>query len=452
MVTSNWSESGAVTGAWIVSDVGSSNGDNHYTSQLNTTSEGEARWYNYNSVIAIGEDPYNPTGEGSTEGIKYNGKIKKNVSGITSSSACNIQASLYNEQGQDTCFNISVLRLNVTANNKATLRDAYHDAIGMHAALGINGVSSPYFDINKTEWVNFIKLTEAAGRLLANLDTMATITVAGKSYTAESLASALFTSINNVENARYKSTATVSFAAIEVNAAGEYVVTNVYDAESYDIVTVESKAYSYGNNVAFIAPDFKGYSVIGYAKGLKASIGQVLGNDYSSLVTNRGASVVENNVTENYLSYTFFYEPAKVSSIVDTNDGKFNYLKAKVSDIPAELGGITYPTYSEHADINTDFNYIIDGNDLTVWSTEKTTAVQEQFMPFYAQLAASTEYVFTYDVTGTDPENVQFSFYNASFTGGNGYEASSYVVGESGQLITTSTLDFFCCVSVVILE
>ena len=441
MGTSNWSESGAVTGAWIVSDVKSSNGDSHYTSQLNTTSEGEARWYNYNSIIASGEDPYNPTGEGGTEGIKYNGKINKNISGMTSTNACNVQASIYNEQGQDTGFNISILRLNVTANNKDTLRDAFNAANAKIAYLGLNNGTSPYYKTDDAKWNKFLELHKAAGRFLANLDTMTSINAVGVSYSAEGLASALNAALADLESIRYNSQATVCVASFEKNADGNYVIQSVYDSSISDIATVYTKAYDFGDDVTFVAPEYQGYEFVGYATGKKAEIGKSVGGDYSSYIENANASVTEHRTTKEYISYTFFYVPGEVSSIVNTKDGKFNYLKAKTSNMPTELGSISYPSYTEHADSDTDFNYVIEGNDITVWSTQDTTAVQLQFLPFYAELDASTDYVLTYDVAGTEPENVQLSIYNSSFTGGNGNEATTYVVNESGDIISTNSVD-----------
>ncbi|MEE1065750.1 MAG: bacterial Ig-like domain-containing protein, partial [Acutalibacteraceae bacterium] len=441
MGTSNWSESGAVTGAWIVSDVKNSNGNSHYTSQLNTTSEGEARWYNYNSIIASGEDPYNPTGEGGTEGIKYNGKIKKNISGMTSTNACNVQASIYNEQGQDTGFNISILRLNVMASNKATLRDSYNNAVGNIAYYGINGTNSPYYKTDSDKWTKFFKLYKAAGQLLVNLDSINTVTVDGTSYDSEGLANSLNAAMADLETIRYSSQATVSVASLEKNADGMYVIKSIYDSEISDIATVYTKYYNFGDNVTFKAPEYAGYSFVGYSSGNKANVGQVVGADYNSLIEGADSTIVETKTTKSYLAYTFFYVPGEVSSIVNTKDGIFNYLKAKVNDMPSELGSITYPSYREHADSDTDFNYEIEGNDVTVWSTEKTTAVQLQFLPFYADLNPSTEYKLTFDVTGTDPENINFYLYNSAFTGGNGVESSTYEITVSGDTFTTGYTD-----------
>ena len=441
MSTSSWSESGAITGAWIVSDVKNSYGNDHYTSQLNTTSEGEARWYNYNSIIASGEDPYNPTGEGATEGIKYNGKIKKSISGLSSSADCNIQASLYNEQGNDTGFNISILRLRVNGNNKATLRDAFNRANEVTAGLGRNGSTSPYYDTTSAAWTKYINLTKAAGQFLANLDTMTSISVSGTSYSAESLGNALNSAIDALENIRYSSQATVSVASFEKNADGDYIIKSVFDSSENDIATSYFAEYKYGSDITFNAPEYEGYSFVGYATGKKADIGAVVENSYSSMIEGEESSIAKTRVAENYLSYTFFYVPAEVTSIVDTNDGVFNYLRAKISDMPAELGSITYPSYREHADSDTDFNYDIEGNDITVWSTENTTAVQMQYLPFYAVLESSTEYKLTYDVTGTDPENIEFTFYNSKFNGGNGVDSSTYLITESGQTFTTNTID-----------
>ena len=442
MVTSNWSESGAVTGAWLVADMyGKSNGNDHYTSELNTTSEGEARWYNYNSVIASGDDPYSTTGEGGTEGIKYNGKITTNISGITSSADCNVQASLYNSQNKDTIFDISILRLNVTANNKATLRDAFNDAIAISAGIGLNDGTSPYYNTSSSVWTNFLNLTKAAGQLLANLDTMNTISVSGTTYNVESLAGALQSAITNLESIRYSSQATVCVASLEMNNEGNYVIKSIYDASTADIASAYFKQYKFGSNVFFEAPDFEGYSFVGYTTGKKAAIDQIVGTSYDSMIEGSDSTIVKNKVSEENLSYTFFYIPTEVTSIVDTDDGVFNYLRAKTSGMPAELGSITYPSYRENADSDTDFNYDIEGNDIVVWSTENTKAEQKLHLPFYAVLDASTEYTLTYDVTGTAPENIEFSFSNSSFIGGNGVDSSTYVISESGQTFTTGAVD-----------
>ena len=443
MVTSNWSESGAVTGAWLVADMfGKSTNNSNSTSHLNTTSTGEGYWYNYTNLIASGEDPYSPTGEGGTEGIKYNGKINTNISSLNSSGNCNIQTSLYNEQNSDTIFNIGILRLYLTVNDKGALRDAYHIATSKLPGISLlPDETSPYYDSQSDYWKNFVKFYKATGMFLANLDNLTSMPVDGTNYSADGLAQALNSAVEGLENARKKSTATVSFVALEKDHNGAYVSTRIFDKSASSLADVQSKQYSYGNVLSFIAPTYAGYKYVGYAPGIYTSYGENVGEEYSGLLTGTSSSVVESGVVEDNISYTFFYTPELITSIVDTNDGIFNYLKTKVNDIPAELGGITYPSYTEHEDSDLDFNYIVEGNDIIVWSSEKTTAVQKQYIPYYVDFDASTTYTVSYSVTGTAPENVEFTFTNSSFTGGNGLDSTDYVITASGQNVATGTVD-----------
>ena len=40
-----------------------------------------------------------------------------------------------------------------------------------------------------------------------------------------------------------------------------------------------------------------------------------------------------------------------------------------------------YPTYSADLSVDTDLNYTVSGNDVTVWTTEETTLAKYQFLP-----------------------------------------------------------------------
>ena len=91
--------------------------------------------------------------------------------------------------------------------------------------------------------------------------------------------------------------------------------------------------------------------------------------------------------------------------------------------------------------VETDLNYAVSGNDVTAWTTESTTLAKYQFLPYVAEIEASTAYVLKYKVTGTDAANVRFAIYGANFTGGNGDTTSYYQFDGADSVITTNAVD-----------
>ena len=445
MVTDDEATEGS--GAWYVADMtgrsDSLSSDKGY--QKNSTSTGESYWNNYNSVFA-GEGTYaSPVGNAEVNEVKYNGPWIKTVSGSSTSGYYNIRTAYFNHDGSgdhyggDTNWNVSVIPVYVTVNNKQKLREAYENAVSNVAYFGLReDGTTPYYNSSSSYWTKFVSLYQAAGKLLANLDTMTYITVDSTSYTCDQLATELNSAVTNVQASRYSSVANAMFFALELDANGNYILRTIKDNTNVDDVSIEARSYKYGNNVSYVAPDFPGYTYVGYLNGIDYSAGNSIGSDYSAKLTGTETSLSSKYIDYQNVSYTFLYVPKEISSIVDTEDGVFNFMKTLDSDFPAGAG---YPSATAREGVVTDFNYRVEGNDVIAWSSTANKSEQYMFLPFYAELLADTSYRVTYDVTGTSPENVQFTIVNDSFTGGNGISTSVYTVNASGETFTTNSVD-----------
>ena len=445
MVTDD--EASENSGAWYVADMtGKSDSlasDVGY--QKNSTSTGESYWNNYTAVFA-GEGTYSSNvANAEVDEIKYNGPWIKSISPSSTSGYYNLRTAYFNHDGSgdhyggDTIWNVTVLPVHVTINNKQALREAYENAVSNVAYFGLReDGTSPYYNSTSSYWIKYVNFYKAAGKLLANLDTLTYINVDGTSYTCDQLASALNSAVSNVQTARYNGVAKAKFLALEKDASGNYVFKTIKDSTTDSNVVDESKSYKYGNTVSFNAPDFPGYSYVGYINGLNYSVDTNVGTDYTTVIENTSATILNPYTSASGMAYTFVYVPSEISSIVDTKDGIYNFVKTLTSDFPEGAG---YPSTTARSDSDTDFNYKIEGNDVIAWTTDANTREQYMFLPFYVELSPNTTYRVTYDVTGTDDANVQLSFVNDSFTGGNGISTSVYAVNASDVTFTTNGVD-----------
>ena len=437
MVTS---DEGSDNGAWYVADGTGKEDSSDEIIALNHNNDTPARtlYNNYKTYMANQGD-FDNRGPYEGEGVKYNGPVVIPISTTNGNVTYKVRAGYHNYQSKDRVTCIGVMPLVVTQTNKETLRDAMNRATNIVAKYGLKpDGTSIYYNSSNSNWTKFVSLYRTAGLMLAKLDLASTTSVSG--YTLSTAVSNLNSAIAAIESeAKITSTATARFLALSKTASG-YKLINVQDVESNSNVADVSKSFAYGQNVKFSAIDFAGYDYVGASAGLKA-VDSETGEDYSSLITTADRTISVNfaNSTSN-VQYTFLYIQKEYSTIVDTRGGDFNYLNIINSNFPS-IGGMGYPTYAADMAVETDLNYEVSGNDVTAWTTESTTLAKYQFLPYVAEIEASTAYVLKYKVTGTDAANVRFAIYGANFTGGNGDTTSYYQFDGADSVITTNAVD-----------
>ncbi|MDD7614627.1 MAG: bacterial Ig-like domain-containing protein, partial [Clostridiaceae bacterium] len=437
------------SGCWYVAD-STGKADQAFSEankEKNSTANAERLYYNYKSIFA-NEGTFTERGGYEAEGVKYNGPI--DIALLNASNATNtynVRACYHNYQGGDRITNVSVMPISVVQTNKEALRAAVNHATNVVAKFGLKtDGSSVYYNQGNSNWGKFITLYQLAGKMLANLDLASTtaysvsINGTSTSFTLATVVSGLESAISAIEsNARVSSTASARFLALSKTDSG-YTLINVEDTTTNSTVSDVTKTFYYGQTVKFSALGFAGYEYVGAAVGLK-DVGTTTGEDYSSLITTTDTSISSNYANGTTpVQYTFLYVQKEYSTIVDTRGGDFNYLNVINSNFPA-IGGMGYPTYSADLSVDTDLNYTVSGNDVTVWTTEATTLAKYQFLPYVAEVEASTSYVLKYKVAGTDPSNISFSLYGANFTGGDGDTTSYYNFSGEKSQITTNAVD-----------
>ena len=437
MVTS---DEGSDNGAWYVADGTGKVDSSDEIIDLNHNNDTPARtlYNNYKTYMANQGD-FDNRGSYEGEGVKYNGPVVIPISTTNGNVTYKVRAGYHNYQSKDRVTCIGVMPLVVTQTNKETLRDAMNHATNIVAKYGLKpDGTSIYYNSSNSNWTKFVSLYRTAGLMLAKLDLASTTSVSG--YTLSTAVSNLNSAIAAIESeAKITSTATARFLALSKTANG-YKLINVQDVGSNSNVADVSKSFAYGQNVKFSAIDFAGYDYVGASAGLKA-VDSETGEDYSSLITTADRTINVNfaNSSSN-VQYTFLYIQKEYSTIVDTRGGDFNYLNIINSNFPS-IGGMGYPTYAADMAVETDLNYEVSGNDVTAWTTESTTLAKYQFLPYVAEIEASTAYVLKYKVTGTDAANVRFAIYGAGFTGGNGDTTSYYQFDGADSVITTNAVD-----------
>ena len=437
MVTS---DEGSDNGAWYVADGTGKEDSSDEIIALNHNNDTPARtlYNNYKTYMANQGD-FDNRGPYEGEGVKYNGPVVIPISTTNGNVTYKVRAGYHNYQSKDRVTCIGVMPLIVTQTNKETLRDAMNRATNIVAKYGLKpDGTSIYYNSSNSNWTKFVSLYRTAGLMLAKLDLASTTSVSG--YTLSTAVSNLNSAIAAIESeAKITSTATARFLALSKTANG-YKLINVQDVESNSNVADVAKSFAYGQNVKFSAIDFAGYDYVGASAGLKA-VDSETGEDYSSLITTADRTISVNfaNSSSN-VQYTFLYIQKEYSTIVDTRGGDFNYLNIINSNFPS-IGGMGYPTYAADMAVETDLNYEVSGNDVTAWTTESTTLAKYQFLPYVAEIEASTAYTLKYKVTGTDAANVRFAIYGAGFTGGNGDTTSYYQFDGADSVITTNAVD-----------
>ena len=433
-------DEGSDNGAWYVADGTGKVDSSDEIIDLNHNNDTPARtlYNNYKTYMANQGD-FDNRGSYEGEGVKYNGPVVIPISTTNGNVTYKVRAGYHNYQSKDRVTCIGVMPLVVTQTNKETLRDAMNHATNIVAKYGLKpDGTSIYYNSSNANWTKFVSLYRTAGLMLAKLDLASTTSVSG--YTLSTAVSNLNSAIAAIESeAKITSTATARFLALSKTANG-YKLINVQDVETNSNVADVTKSFAYGQNVKFSAVDFAGYDYVGASAGLKA-VDTETGADYSSLITTSDKSINVNFTNaSSQVQYTFLYIQQEYSTIVDTRGGDFNYLNIINSNFPS-IGGMGYPTYAANTSVETDLNYEVSGNDVTAWTTESTTLAKYQFLPYVAEIEASTAYTLKYKVTGTDAANVRFAIYGANFTGGNGDTTSYYQFDGADSVITTNAVD-----------
>ena len=425
-------------GAWYVADgTGKTDRSTAYKGKEGGSSKASEMFWNYKSIIASQGD-FDNKGKYQAGGVKYNGGL--NIQLLSTSNGVNtynFRTCYHNVQSGDRITNVAVMPIVVTQTNKEELREIVTRATSLVAKFGLKlDGSSTYY--NCASWSKFTTLYKLAGRMLANMELSSTMSVSG--YNLSTIVSELDSVISQISSEeKISSTATVRFLTLSKTASG-YKLTEVYDLETGDNVPDATKRFSYGQSIDFKAIEFKGYSYVGACTGLK-KVGTKTGEDYSSLIGTEDSSFNVGFATKtSTVQYTFLYLQLEYSAIIDPRSGDYNYLHIINENFPL-IGGMGFPTYSADPLVETDFNYIVEGNDVTAWTSEETTLAKYQFLPYAAELEGKTEYKLSYKVTGTDAANVSLSLYGESFTGGNGESSSFYQFDGSASTIVTNAVD-----------
>ncbi|MDD6275633.1 MAG: bacterial Ig-like domain-containing protein, partial [Clostridia bacterium] len=440
MITDEDATSGDSTpdGGWYVANYnGSAPTSDQTGKQKGSKTNSENLWNDVGTIMKSEGSATSDATSAAARGLKANIRWNRDIS---TSGEYTIKTAARHEDSGDTAWNFAYLRINVTVNDKSTLREAVYAVNNKLADLSIaSDGTSPYYDTTSSYWTDLVALYNAAGQLLANLDTMTSVTVNGNEYSCGELAEALTTALANVENCRLSSTATARFLAVKKATDGGYVLTGMYDIGDQDFMPDVTANYNFGDTVTATSNDHIGYKYIGYSTDLTYSSGDAFKGDYNSLVVSSDATVTKNMTTDENICYTFFYMPESYDAIIDTRGGEFNYLKIKTTGLPSDLGGIGYPSYRASSSVDTDINYDIDGNTVTAWTSAETTNIQNQFLPYYVDLTAGTTYNVSYKVTGTDASNVALSLYNAGFIGGNGDTTQLYDMTQNSSFTVSAS-------------
>lgn len=346
------------------------------------------------------------------------------VKGSDEKRSINAYTYLHKTGGDD---DVEQIKSALVSADRQALRSAYRNALATVNKFGMNGTSSIYFDGFSADWNQFTELFKAAGLLLSNTTNIAGITVNNTVYSCESLATALNYMVASLDNKRVSSSVNVKFMELKKD---EFGVEKLYDFS--DSVSAD---YFYGNSITVTPLEISGYECIGYIESTDISSGNTV--DKSTIVPIDTAIVNTSVMTDN-LIYTLIYKPKTYSSIVNTNEGIFNYIRVKTDELPTNFGGMGYPSYDADSSVETDISYRINGNTVTVWTEGPTRAEKYQFLPLYADLRASTDYKLTYEVSGASADSVIISLYNSEFKNGNEYK-DTYSFAESGSMISTGT-------------
>lgn len=307
---------------------------------------------------------------------------------------------------------------------RENLRKAYHNSINMFNELGIYKGESAFFGEENTAWMHFNNLYGVAGKMLVNPICHAYKKVDGVIYSIKTLETALDYGHRSITGERISSNVTAKF--LELGQDNKLI--SLYDDVNHANVADETKPYFFGNKIVITPKNINGYDCIGYVKADVGVNDTVSADDIipiDSVVANGSAG-------EPNLSYVLLYKAKVYSTIIDTKDGLFNLLHLKKTDLPTYLGGMGYPSYNADSEVETDLSYTVSGNKVTAWTDGETTAEKYQFVPMYADIQPSTDYILTYEVEGTSQDSVSLSLYNPSFAG-------AYTFSESGAMISSGT-------------
>ena len=426
-------------GGWYIANYNSTapTADSTGHDKRDTRTQSESLWNDSGTILKNIGTVSSDVSSAASRGVKANMRWNRDIS---STGEYTIKTALRHDQGGDTTWNFEYVRVNVTVIDKTSLREAVNAVMNKMGDFGLKSDgTSDYYDTTSSYWTNLMALYNAAGQLLANLDSMNTIVVNDNEYDCNELANALTQALNAIENCRYSSTATARFLTVTKAVDGGYVMNDVYDINDKAFLADLTVNFNFGDTVTATSKAHTGYKYLGYTTGLDYSAGDAFKGDYSSLITSTDATVTKNMATENNIQYTFFYVPESYDAIVDTKDGTFNYLKIKTTGLPTDLGGIGYPSYRASSAVETDINYDIDGNTVTAWTSAATNNIQNQFLPYYVDLEAGKTYNVSYKVTGTSDANIALSLYNANFIGGNGDTTQLYDLAQNSSFTVAST-------------
>lgn len=324
--------------------------------------------------------------------------------------------------------------------DRAMLREAQNRVLSKHDELGMQaGYQSSFCSTDSPQWQHFIALEKAAGDLLSRSNTLSYVTVNNEVYTCGSLAHALEKALNEALATKKTSSVKAKYLELRQDELGRNFLYELTESENHNTVAQDSMSCSYGDNLIIAPPEILGYEKIGFLRTTQYSADNEIDSSVLKNLQSFDGRIEEKRVDSPSLEFTVLYKASKFSSVVNTANGNFNYLRLRTSGLPENLGGIGYPSYSANPNIETDISYTIENNNITVWTDGPTKSEKYQYIPFYAELEKNTEYVLTYNVVGASQDSVQFTAYSDSFLNGNSFTSDTYFFEQSGSDISTGS-------------
>ena len=405
--------------------------------------------YNDQNIWSDGGTPSTHNAS-EAEGVKYNGKWPKDISG-TGETTYYVGTGYFNHQGSDTIWNVGELRMKVNRINKANLRAAVKNAINKTPTM-----QAMFYNISSSEWTTYVNLYKAAAMGLTKLDGSFSVSANGTSYTNPDT---LATALNNAVKALVDSASgrLTSRKATQTNIVLRKVGENSYVyAPFLNGTTTRTATFSTYDTVTFTADSVAGYTFIGLKRAGSAP-SQPTNNtpaDYPTDFTtsDTGATISGSTVkyihtdtsgtdTQGNIYYTYYYIANTYSVHFDANGGtgtmadqSFTYNVAQnLTSNAFTRQGYSFDGWAKSASGSKVFS---DGQEVTNQSTAQNGVVN-----LYA-LWKTVNYTILYDTAGGSITGDYVSTYkitdSITLPGAtkNGYSLSGWRADDTGNWST----------------
>lgn len=410
----------------------------------------QAIWNKYNEDTIWYAGTPNNLSESESEGIKYNGKWPKAISG-TGTSTYYVGTGYMNHQGSDTIWNNAELRMKVTRYNKATLRAAVVKAINNSATM-----QALFYDTTSTAWEKYVNLFKAASMALTKLDGTFSIAANGTTYTdPNTLANALDGAVDTLLGGSGRLTnrkATQTNIALQKTGESSYIYVPFLNGTTTRTATFKSY-----DTVTFTADSVPGYTFMGLKRANSApsipSQGTSADDPTATFTTSdEGATINGGTVkythadttgtdTSGNIFYTYYYVANTYSVHFEANGGTgtmtdqtFTYNAAQnLSANQFTRQGYAFNGWAKSASGSKVYSDSENVNNLTTAANGTVnlyalwTAVDYSILFDAAGGSISGDYVSSYKITDT------FTLPNATRSG---YSLSGWRADNSGNWST----------------